>query len=226
MPVSPPGQDALDITTDRTVTTLLNLDHALRLSYGVITPEPAPVAEPDPERTPADELALLVPLVEQLVPRAEVFGYLQDGVLYWFDEHHRQVFQLAEVGNPLPERVVELISSAQGALVMYEDVASADVAGWGLVRALRPYENERQLHNDMIRVYEATAKLLAERETKLDVPVKHGYVLALEALKAASISIERQQTNSAVLSEGQRVLGMKQAMQALFVVQSLNNNNF
>lgn len=226
MPVSPPGQDALDITTDRTVTTLLNLDHALRLSYGVITPEPAPVAEPDPERTPADELALLVPLVEQLAPRAEVFAYLQDGVLYWFDEQHRQVFQLAEVGNPLPERVVELITSAQGALVMYEDVASADVAGWGLVRALRPYENERQLHNDMIRVYEATAKLLAERETKLDVPVKHGYVLALEALKTASISIERQQANSAVLSEGQRVLGMKQAMQALFVVQSLNNNNF
>lgn len=226
MPDPPPGQDALDITTDRTVTTQLNLDRALRLSYGVITPEPPPVAEPNPERVPADELALLVPLAEQLAPRAEVFGYLQDGVLYWFDEHHRQVFQLAEVGNPLPERVVELITSSQGALVMYEDVASADVAGWGVVRALRPYENERQLHKDMIKVYEATAKLLAERETKLDVPVKHGYVLALEALKAASISVERQQANSAVLSEGQRILGMKQAMQALFVVQSLNNNNF
>lgn len=207
------------------VTVKFNVEHALRLSYGLIRVEPDDLDHDDPSSAlPTDQLALVIPLAQHLVARSDVLAYVQDGVIYWFDHDHQHIFQVGEVGNPVNPELLDLLVG-DGALVLYEDVASAQVTGWGVIRARLSLQTEGEVRSDLLATYEQTAKLLAVRSERVSMPVRHAYVYALEQIKGAAEGLARQQSADNRMSDTDRNLAIKSAQRSLYVVHSLNANH-
>lgn len=202
-----------------------NLDHAMRLSYGVMQVDQQNASSPpDAEAMPTDSIAVVIPLTEQLEARSELWAYVQDGVLYWLDTDRRHIFQLGEVGNPLPKAVLDQVVG-DGLLVLYEDVQRAQVIEWGVMWASMPSSQEAELLQRLLGLYEQTNEYILQHADSLSPQIKQSYVLALENVKAAAKDLKAQQQNTALTAE-QRSIGVKAAAQKLYLIQSLNGRYF
>lgn len=179
---------------------------------------------PDAEAMPTDSIAVVVPLTEKLEARSELWVYVQDGVLYWLDTDRRHVFQLGEVGNPLPKAVLDQVVG-DGLLVLYEDVQRAQVVEWGVMWASMPSSQEAELLQRLLSLYEQTNEYILQHADSLAPQIKQSYVFALENIKSAAKELKAQQQNTALTAE-QRAIGVKAAAQKLYLVQSLNGQYF